>query len=124
MTVFRWNGYFKILVYKPLIRLFLNFLFWYESVIVYSFGNKFIIQILLIKEAKERGLPVTCEVCPHHLFLSTDDMIVVGEAKCNVRPPLGTPEDQNALWENMDVIDCFATDHGKFNFCLLFDNCM
>lgn len=56
---------------------------------------------------------MTCEVCPHHLFLSTDDVSTLGEKQSNVRPPLATPEDRAALWENMDVIDCFATDHGK-----------
>ena len=68
-------------------------------------------QILLVKEAKEKGLPVTCEVCPHHLFLSLEDQQTLGE-KISVRPPVASLEDQNALWENMDIIDCFATDHG------------
>ena len=31
-------------------------------------------EILLIKAAKERGIKVTCEVCPHHLFLTSDDI--------------------------------------------------
>lgn len=75
-----------------------------------------IFQILVIKEAKEQGLPVTCEVCPHHLFLSTDDFSTLGELKGRVKPPLASVEDQKALWENMDVIDCFATDHGKIFF--------
>lgn len=30
-----------------------------------------------------------------------------------VRPRLATKEDMEALWENLDVIDCFATDHGN-----------
>jgi len=67
-------------------------------------------EILLIREAKEKGLPITCEVCPHHLFLSTDDIPALGKMS-EVRPPLATLEDQTALWENIDVIDCFATDH-------------
>lgn len=68
-------------------------------------------EILLIKAAKEKGLKVTCEVCPHHLFLSTDDVERIGPYKSEVRPKLVTPEDQQALWENMHLIDCFATDH-------------
>lgn len=55
---------------------------------------------------------MTCEVAPHHLFLCQDDLGRLGEGRGQVRPTLGTHEDLEALWENMDVIDCFATDHG------------
>jgi carbamoyl-phosphate synthase/aspartate carbamoyltransferase/dihydroorotase len=68
-------------------------------------------EILLIRKAKEEGLPVTCEVTPHHLFLSEEDMPRLGEGRSQVRPDLTSKADQQALWENMDVIDCFATDH-------------
>src|SRR6185503_15160320 len=70
--------------------------------------------ILLIKGAKERGLTVTCEVCPHHLFLSKDDIPAISHGhpgRGEVRPRLATKEDVEALWQNMEVIDCFATDH-------------
>ena len=70
-------------------------------------------QILLIKAAKARGLPVTCEVAPHHLFLSRDDLERLGPGKGEVRPELGSRQDMEALWENMAVIDCFASDHGE-----------
>lgn len=71
-------------------------------------------EILLIKAAKERGLPITCEVCPHHLFLSRDDLPAISQGhpgRGEVRPRLASREDVAALWENLDVIDCFATDH-------------
>lgn len=68
-------------------------------------------EILVIKEAKKLGLPVTCEVAPHHLFLTEVDLSILGEGKGQVRPVLVSPEDQKALWDNLDVIDCFATDH-------------
>jgi len=78
-------------------------------------------EILLIKAAKEKGIKVTCEVCPHHLFLtaeefpSPDGRGVRGEGESSgrreVRPRLATQTDVEALWQNMDVIDCFATDH-------------
>lgn len=55
---------------------------------------------------------VTCEVCPHHLFLCDEDVIGIGEGWREVRPVLCSREDQEALWENLDIIDCFATDHG------------
>ncbi|NWW74837.1 PYR1 protein, partial [Climacteris rufus] len=70
-------------------------------------------EILLIKAAKQRGIPVTCEVAPHHLFLSQDDLGRLGQGWAAVRPALGTRRDVEALWENMDIIDCFATDHGE-----------
>ncbi|XP_033610658.1 CAD protein isoform X2 [Cryptotermes secundus] len=68
-------------------------------------------EIQIIRAAKEKGLPVTCEVCPHHLFLSQKDMDRLGPRKGSVRPVLGTEEDQQALWDNLDIIDVFATDH-------------
>ncbi len=70
-------------------------------------------EVLLIKAAKERGLKVTCEVTPHHLFLTSrpiaEDHVVDGRSE--VRPRLATQKDVDALWENLGVIDCFATDH-------------
>lgn len=68
-------------------------------------------EILLIRKAKERGLPVTCEVAPHHLFLTDADAAALGGGRGEVRPRLATAQDRDALWENMEVIDCFATDH-------------
>lgn len=71
-------------------------------------------EILLIKAAKEKGIKVTCEVCPHHLFLSKDDIFAISRdhpGRGEVRPRLAAREDVEALWQNMDVIDCFATDH-------------
>ncbi|CAI5771615.1 isoform X1 [Podarcis lilfordi] len=68
-------------------------------------------EILIIKAAKQKGIEVTCEVAPHHLFLCQEDLGRIGEGRGQVRPMLGTREDMEALWENMDTIDCFATDH-------------
>lgn len=97
-------------------------------------------EVLLIKAAKERGIKVTCEVCPHHLFLTADIPLPKGDREASrsgaegglgvreistspsgkeargkgrkeVRPRLATQKDVDALWENLDVIDCFATDH-------------
>lgn len=68
-------------------------------------------EILLIKAAKEKGLKVTCEVAPHHLFLTHDDIPSIGAGRGEVRPRLASAADRDALWENLAVIDCFATDH-------------
>ena len=68
-------------------------------------------EILLIRAAKEKRIPITCEVAPHHLFLTQLDIPAIGSGRSEVRPRLATPTDQAALWENLDVVDCFATDH-------------
>jgi len=71
-------------------------------------------EILLIRAAKERGLRVTCEVTPHHLFLTAADIPSIARSRPGrgeVRPRLASRRDVDALWENLSVIDCFATDH-------------
>lgn len=67
-------------------------------------------EIELIRAAKARGIAVTCEATPHHLFLSTDDLPRLG-ARGDMRPRLATPDDVAALWENLEFVDIFATDH-------------
>jgi dihydroorotase len=68
--------------------------------------------VRLVREAKRRGLPVTCEVTPHHLTL-TDAACAHYDtaAKCN--PPLRGPADVAALHEGLrdGTIDVVATDH-------------
>jgi carbamoyl-phosphate synthase/aspartate carbamoyltransferase/dihydroorotase len=72
-------------------------------------------EILLIKATKEKGVKVTCEVCPHHLFMVSQVSDEEGgnkkEGRMEVRPRLATQADVDTLWANLDVIDCFATDH-------------
>jgi dihydroorotase len=66
----------------------------------------------LIRTAKARGLPVTCEVTPHHLFL--EDSACEGyDPVYKVNPPLPTQEDRMALLEALidGDIDCIASDH-------------
>lgn len=67
-------------------------------------------EIRLIAAAKEAGLAVTCEVSPHHLFLTEDDATRLGPYG-HVRPALASAEDRDALWRHLDVVDCIATDH-------------
>lgn len=68
-------------------------------------------EIELIRAAKERGASVTCEVTPHHLFLTEADIPVIGAGRSEVRPRLASFTDQQALWDNLEMIDCFASDH-------------
>ncbi|MEM7536264.1 MAG: amidohydrolase family protein [Chloroflexota bacterium] len=67
-------------------------------------------EIELIRAAKERGYPVTCEVTPHHLFLTGEDAKRLG-TRGDMRPKLVTQDDVDALWENLAYVDIFATDH-------------
>ena len=69
-------------------------------------------EIELIADAKGRGLPVTCEVSPHHLFLTEADAARLG-ALGDMRPLLGTADDVAALWAHLlsGTVDCIATDH-------------
>lgn len=67
-------------------------------------------EIELIRDAKNAGFQVTCEATPHHLFLSTEDVNALG-ARGDMRPRLATPDDVAALWENLEAVDIFATDH-------------
>ncbi len=65
----------------------------------------------LIREAKKRGAKVSCEVTPHHLLLSEEDLQEDGKYKMN--PPLRTKEDKSALIQGIKdgTIDMIATDH-------------
>jgi dihydroorotase len=67
-------------------------------------------EIALIRAAKGSGAALTCEVTPHHLFLTEADAGRLG-GYGSMRPPLATEADRAALWANLDVVDCIATDH-------------
>ena len=66
----------------------------------------------LVRAAKKSGISVTCEVAPHHLFLTTEDYAELGTLG-KMNPPLRTPEHRDALWEGIadGTVDCIATDH-------------
>jgi dihydroorotase-like cyclic amidohydrolase len=66
-------------------------------------------EIELIAAARARGVQVTCEVCPQHMFLTRHAALPPGYIE--VRPRLAEQEDVDALWDHLSVIDCFATDH-------------
>lgn len=65
----------------------------------------------LIRQAKARGVDVTCETAPHYLVLCDEDMQEDGRFKMN--PPLRSREDKQALIEGIKdgTIDMIATDH-------------
>lgn len=66
----------------------------------------------MIRLAKEEGLPVTGEVCPHHFTLCTDD-ITEDDGNFKMNPPLRSREDVEALKKGLaeDVMDVISTDH-------------
>jgi dihydroorotase (multifunctional complex type) len=67
-------------------------------------------ELELIQEARQKGVRVTCEVTPLHLFLNEEDQHQRGNFG-KVNPPLRSKEDQAALWRYFDAIDTIATDH-------------
>ncbi len=66
----------------------------------------------LIRQAKRRGMQVTCDVTPHHLVL-TEEALVSFDSTYKVNPPLRTEGDRNALIEGLidGTIDAIGTDH-------------
>lgn len=65
-----------------------------------------------VRDAKARGVPVTCEVTPHH-FLLTEEAVGQGDANFKMNPPLREQADVDALLEGLadGAVDCIATDH-------------
>jgi len=70
--------------------------------------------VALIREAKKEGLPISCEVTPHHLLL-TESAVAEGEYDTNykVNPPLRTEKDVEAIKKAIadGLVDALATDH-------------
>ncbi|MFS8534103.1 MAG: allantoinase AllB [Limnochordales bacterium] len=66
----------------------------------------------LIREAKERGAPVTAETCPPYLFMTAEDCERLGPAS-KILPPIRERKDQERLWEGLHdgTLDLIATDH-------------
>ena len=69
-------------------------------------------EINLLTSAKQDGLPVTVGVCPHHLFLTEDDLPSLG-AFGEMKPELKTKSDQRALWRalRLGIVDIIESDH-------------
>lgn len=66
-----------------------------------------------VRQAKEEGLAVTCEVTPHHLFLDEDVIDTDYNTNFKVNPPLRTKDDCKALIEGVadGTVDAIVTDH-------------
>jgi dihydroorotase len=68
--------------------------------------------IELVRQAKQKGLPVTCEVTPHHLCLN-EEACLSFDTNTKMKPPLRSEKDRLACIEALKdgTIDCIATDH-------------
>lgn len=73
----------------------------------------------LVRQAKRRGLPVTCEVTPHHFTLN-DTACESFDPNFKMNPPLRTAEDVAALVEGLadGTVDAIATDHAPHALAL------
>lgn len=67
-------------------------------------------EILIVKKAKKEGINITCEATCNNLFLCEDDLERLGPYGL-MKPHVGKRSDMEALWKNLDAIDCIATDH-------------
>jgi dihydroorotase len=68
--------------------------------------------VRIIREAKARGVKVTCETAPHY-FTLTDDAVRGYDTNAKMNPPLREADDVAAIKEGLGdgTIDCIATDH-------------
>ncbi|MBC7963128.1 MAG: dihydroorotase [Steroidobacteraceae bacterium] len=68
--------------------------------------------VRIIREAKSRGVRVTCETAPHYFSL-TDDAVRGYNTNAKMNPPLREAEDVAAIKQGLQdgTIDCIATDH-------------
>lgn len=71
----------------------------------------------LVRRAKRKNLPVTCEATPHHFSL-TDEAVRSFDTNTKMNPPLRTRDDVEAVKEGLDddTIDVIATDHAPHSF--------
>jgi carbamoyl-phosphate synthase/aspartate carbamoyltransferase/dihydroorotase len=69
-------------------------------------------EIRYLTDAKNEGLPVSIGVCPHHLYLTQDDLSALGPLGL-MKPELKTKADQQTLWNALQsgVVDVVESDH-------------
>ena len=68
--------------------------------------------VKLVRDAKARGVKVTCETAPHY-FTFTEEELLKRDADFRMNPPLRTAKDRQAIIEGLidGTIDAIATDH-------------
>ncbi len=68
--------------------------------------------VRMIREAKKRGVPITCETAPHYFSLD-DSALLSGDTNAKMNPPLRAEKDVRAIRQGIadGTIDAIATDH-------------
>jgi dihydroorotase len=84
----------------------------YEQARVHFQHLSCVASVEAVAEAKAKGFRVSCEVSPHHLLLTEQDVRGM-DTRMKMNPPLATEADRQALIEGLrtGTIDCVATDH-------------
>ncbi len=70
-------------------------------------------ELPLIADAKKRGLPITCEVTPQHLWFAAPECYEKLGSRAQMNPPVRSHEHRAALWKALDegLFDVFGSDH-------------
>ena len=68
--------------------------------------------VRLIREAKQRGLPVSAETCPHY-FVLTEERLMGFDTQAKMKPPLASHQDLEEIRKGLSdgTLDAIATDH-------------
>jgi dihydroorotase len=70
-------------------------------------------ELPMIAEAKAKGLPITCEVTPQHLWFAAPECYDQLGTKAQMNPPLRSHDHRDAIWRALDdgLFDVFGSDH-------------
>lgn len=73
--------------------------------------------VMLLRDAKKRGINVTAETCPHYFSL-TDESLISYNTNLKVNPPIRTTLDKEAIMEGIKdgTIEVIATDHAPHHY--------
>ncbi len=67
-------------------------------------------ELSFVMRAKDKGLPITCGITPHHLFLTSIDADRLGPYG-HMKPFLKTQKDVDFIWQHIDAVDLIESDH-------------
>jgi carbamoyl-phosphate synthase/aspartate carbamoyltransferase/dihydroorotase len=67
-------------------------------------------ELEFVMKAKSAGLPITCGITPHHLFLTAEDAEKLGPYG-HMKPFLKTQKDVDFIWSHFDAVDLIESDH-------------
>ena len=67
-------------------------------------------ELTFVMKAKDKGLPISCGITPHHLFLTVEDAERLGPYG-HMKPYLKSKKDVKFMWDHLDAIDVIESDH-------------